>query len=301
MQEKAEILTPIMDRRSFLKVSLAGLTTAIGAGAFPHHLFAAAKAKNATDTIKLGASGVTVSRLALGTGTGGWGGKSNQTRKFGVGGMADYFKLAYDNGVTFWDSADQYGSHPHLREALKSVPRDKVTILTKTHATTEKEMRADLDRFRKELGVDHIDILLLHCMTDADWPERKKAAMNVISEAREKGIVRAHGVSCHSLEALQTAARTDWVQVDLARINPAGAQMDSDPATVLRVLREMKAKGKGIIGMKILGAGALRGRADECFQWAMAQNCVDCFTLGMESVEEFKGTLRQIPAASVRA
>ncbi len=94
--------------------------------------------------------------------------------------------------------------------------------MTKTSASTEKEMRAELDRYRREMGTDYIDILLLHCMLDADWPERKKGAMAVISEAREKGIVRTHGTSCHTLEALKTAARTPWVQVDLARINPAG-------------------------------------------------------------------------------
>jgi predicted aldo/keto reductase-like oxidoreductase len=88
-------------------------------------------------------------------------------------------------------------------------------------------MRADLDRFRREIGTDYIDILLLHCMLDGDWPDRKKGAMAVISEAREKGIVRTHGTSCHTLEALKTSARTPWVQVDLARIrheNPGRRQ-----------------------------------------------------------------------------
>ncbi len=110
--------------------------------------------------------------------------------------------------------------------------------------------------------------------------------MDVLSEAREQGIIRAHGVSCHSFGALKTAAASDWVQVDLARVNPAGAYMDNNPAAVTDVLREMKAKGKAIIGMKVLGAGQLAGKADECFQWALAQDCVDCFTLGMKSPAE---------------
>ncbi len=142
--------------------------------------------------------------------------------------------------------------------------------------------------------------MLLHCLTDADWPSRRKGAMAVLSEAREKGIVRAHGVSCHSFGALKTAAATDWVQVDLARVNPAGVFMDANPAAVAGVLREMKAKGKGVIGMKMLGAGQLAGKADECFQWALAQECVDCFTLGMKNPDEFQRTIKQIPAASTR-
>jgi aryl-alcohol dehydrogenase-like predicted oxidoreductase len=243
---------------------------------------------------------VELSRLAMGTGTNGAGGSSNQTRKLGLGGVADLFRAGYDQGVTFWDSADQYGTHPHLKEALKKVPREKVTILTKTHASTGKEMRADLDRFRRELGTDHLDIVLLHCMMDKDWPDRKKGAMEVLSEAREKGIIRTHGVSCHTLDALKTAAATPWVQVDLARINPAGVAMDSDPNTVIAVLKQMKAAGKGVIGMKILGAGKLRGKADECLQFALAQDCVDCFTIGSESIAELTDLTKKIPAASVR-
>lgn len=289
-----------MNRRSFVRGTTAA-TAAFALNNFPHHLYAGTK-KTAADRIKLGPMKVEMSRLALGTGTNGVGGSSNQTKKMGVQGMADLFKAAYDQGITFWDSADQYGSHPHLRAALKGVPREKVVILTKTHASTEAEMKADLDRFRKELNTDYLDILLLHCMMDGRWPDKKKGAMNVISEAREKGIVKTHGVSCHTLEALKTAAATDWVQVDLARINPAGIAMDSkDPKVVISVLKEMKAKGKGIIGMKILGAGQLRNKADECLQFALAQDCVDTFTIGAESRAEMDDLAKKIAAASTRA
>jgi len=162
-----------MKRREFLQTA--------SLSAFPYHLYAGSTKKQASDRVKLGPMKVELSRLAMGTGTNGAGGSSNQTRKLGLGGVADLFRAGYDHGVTFWDSADQYGTHPHLKEALKKVAREKVTILTKTHASTEKEMRADLDRFRRELGTDHLDIVLLHCMMDKDWPDRKKGAMAVLS------------------------------------------------------------------------------------------------------------------------
>ncbi len=287
-----------MNRRDFVRTGAAA-GAGISLSAFPHHLFAGTK-KEASDRVKLGPMKVELSRLAMGTGTNGSGGSSNQTKKLGVHGVADMFRAGADMGITFWDSADQYGSHPHLREALKSTKREKVTILSKTHASTAAEMRADLDRFRKELNTDYIDILLLHCMIDGNWPEKKKGAMEVISEAREKGIVKTHGTSCHTLEALKTAAATDWVQVDLARINPAGIAMDAKPEVVIPVLKEMKAKGKGIIGMKIFGAGRLRDRTDECLQFALSLDCVDCFTIGAESRAELQDLHRKIPAASVR-
>jgi aryl-alcohol dehydrogenase-like predicted oxidoreductase len=244
--------------------------------------------------------GIEVSRLAQGSGTNGSGGSSNQTRKLGVQGLADLWKAAYDNGVTIFDTADQYGTHPHLKLALRGLPRDKVTVLTKTSASTEKDMRADLDRFRREIGTDYLDIVLLHKMTDDDWPEQNKGAMAVLAEGREKGIVRTHGTSCHTFGALKAAAATPWVQVDLARINPAKVAMDADVSAVLAVLRQMKQAGKGVIGMKILGAGRLRDRVDESLQFALSLDCVDCFTIGAESRTEMEDLVRKIPAASVR-
>jgi aryl-alcohol dehydrogenase-like predicted oxidoreductase len=284
-----------MKRRDFIRSSAA----VAAFHNFPHHLYAGTK-KQASDRIKLGPMKVELSRLALGSGTNGSGGSSNQTKKLGVAGLADHYKAGFDEGITFWDTADQYGSHPHIREALKKVPREKVTILTKTHASTEAEMRADLDRFRKELNTDYFDIVLLHCMIDGNWNEKKKGAMAVLSEAREKGMVKTHGTSCHTLEALKTAAASDWVQVDLARFNPAGIAMDAKPEIVRPVLQEMKAKGKGVIGMKIFGAGRLRDKTDESLQFALAQDFIDCFTIGAESRAEMQDLVKKIPAASVR-
>jgi aryl-alcohol dehydrogenase-like predicted oxidoreductase len=257
------------------------------------------KRKHASDLVSLGRTGIKASRLAMGTGTNGYGHRSNQTERLGVRGLSDLLHAAHDQGVNFWDSADQYGTHPHMREALKSIPREKVVILTKTHATSADEMRDDLDRFRNEIGTDYLDIVLLHMMTDSDWPAEKQGAMEVLSRAREDGIVRAHGVSCHTLRALEAAANSNWVQVDLARINPAGAVMDADVPTVEGVLRRMHKDGKGIIGMKIFGAGRLRDRVDECLQYVLGLDFVDAFTIGQESQHQMEDLVKRIPLASV--
>lgn len=288
-----------MKRRNFICKSAVAAGT-VSLANFPHHLLTAATARRASDRIQLGPRKVELSRLAMGTGTNGVGGSSNQTKKNGVTGLANLLRAGYDNGVTFFDSADQYGSHPHVREAVKGLPREKVTLLSKTHASTYAEMKADLDRFRRELGTDYIDILLLHCMLDGNWNERKRGAMDAISEAQDKGVVRTKGVSCHTIEALRTSAKEPWVEVQLARINPAQIAMDAPPPVVISVLREMKAAGKGVIGMKILGAGRLRDKADECLQFALSLDCVDVFTIGSESRGEMEDLVRKIPAASMR-
>ena len=290
-----------MKRRDFVRYGSMVAGSAILGGRFPYHLYASEKAKSAQDRVTLGKTGLKVPRLAQGTGTSGTNKSSNQTRQLGERGLADLLKAGVDNGLGFWDLADQYGSHPHAKLALTSVAREKVTILTKTHATTEAEMRADLDRFRKEIGTDYLDIVLLHFMTDPEWPTKKAGAMAVLEEAKQKGIVKAHGVSCHTLGALKAAANSPWVDVDLARLNPAGVAMDADPATVIEVLRKMKQAGKGVIGMKILGAGQLRTRVDEALQYALAQDVLDCFTIGAQTQDELRDLLTRIPKASVRA
>lgn len=251
---------------------------------------------SAADTVTLGNTGIKTSRLAMGTGTVGSGHHSHQTA-LGVQGLSALLLNGYDNGLRFFDAADSYGSHPHVAEALKHVPRDKVTVLTKSWARDAAGMRADLDRLRRELATDYIDVFLMHCLTEADWTSRYRGAMDVLSEAKQKGIIRTHGCSCHSIEALRAAAKSPWVELDLARINAVGAYMDADPATVVSVLREMKSAGKAVVGMKILGQGTLRDRQDEGIKYALSLGLLDAFTIGAESKQEQEDLIRRISAA----
>ena len=126
----------------------------------------------------------------------------------------------------------------------------------------------------------------MHCLTEGDWTTQYRGAMDVLSEAKQKGIIRAHGCSCHSIEALRAAAKSPWVDVDLARINPIGSHMDDDPATVVSVLQEMKSSGKAVVGMKILGQGDLANRQNEALNYALGLNLLDAFTIGAESKAE---------------
>jgi len=250
----------------------------------------------ATDTVTLGQTGIKTSRLAMGTGTVGSGHHSNQTA-LGIDGLSRLLQNGYDNGLRFFDAADSYGSHPHVAEALKHVDRSKVTLLTKSWARSASEMNADLERFRRELGTDHLDIVLMHCVTEGDWTTRYRGAMDALSEAKQKGIIRAHGCSCHTIEALRAAAKSPWVEVDLARVNPIGSHMDAEPDVVVSVLREMRVAGKGVVGMKILGQGDLRNRQNEALTYALGLGVLDAFTIGAESVNEQNDLMKRIAAA----
>ena len=287
-----------MQRRDFLRKGAAS----VGAAVLPARLTLAettplTRKYKAEDEVVLGKTGIRTSRLAMGTGTIGGGKHSNQTRL----GTDPFVKLLangyHDNGLRFYDSADSYGSHPYVAAALKTMPRDKVTVLTKSDSRDPKDLGEDLDRFRKELGVDYIDIVLIHCVTEDDWTTRYRGAMDVLSEAKEKGTIRAHGVSCHSIEALRAAAKSPWVDVDLVRLNPVGAHMDAHPDEVVSVIKEMRSQGKGIVGMKILGQGAMRDKPSQALQFALGTGVLDAFTIGAESQLEQNDLVSRIAAA----
>jgi aryl-alcohol dehydrogenase-like predicted oxidoreductase len=247
------------------------------------------------DTVKLGDTGIDVSRLCFGTGTNGWNGRSNQT-DLGLQELADLLLYGHERGVTFWDSADQYGSHPHVARALSEVPRDAVVIATKTCAKTTEEAERDIDRYLRELGTDHLDIVLMHCMTDADWPRARSGVMEVLSRKKEQGVIRAHGVSCHDFGALERAAETPWVEALLARINYSGKNMEGPPEQVIPVLEAMHGSGVGIYGMKVVACGDLVHDAENAIHYVLDLPCIDAITVGMKSREEIDRNLGYVGA-----
>ena len=290
-----------MLRRDFLRRTASGLAATWVASKTATAALADTSSSGkhrAHDEVVLGRTGIRTSRLAMGTGTIGGGGASNQTRM----GTSPFVTLLLDgyheNGLRFFDTADSYGSHPYVAAAIKQLPRDKVTVMTKTDDRDPDGVRQDLDRFRRELGTDYLDIVLIHCTTEGDWTTRYRGVMDVLSEAKQKGVIRAHGVSCHTIQALRAAAAaSDWVDVDLVRLNPVGAHMDADANTVIDVVKQMKKAGTGIVGMKILGQGAMRNRPSEAIRFALGSGVLDAFTIGAENRKEQDDLTQRIAAA----
>jgi len=235
----------------------------------------------------LGNTGLRVPRLSIGTGTYGWGGSSAQTR-LGFGECVRLLLTAYDYGVTWFDSADQYGSHPHIKEALKSLEREQVIITTKTTARTREQVRQDIQRFLKELGTDYLDIVLMHCLVDANWAMTMHPVMEALAEAKERGFVKAVGVSCHSFPALKVAASEPWVDVILARLNYDGVHMDGKPSEVIPVLETAVRNGKGVYGMKVVGQGSLTHDPERAIRFAFETGVVAAVTIGMVSEAEIR-------------
>lgn len=244
----------------------------------------------------LGRSGIRTSVLAVGTGTHGWAGASAQTKK-GDGWLTRTLRGSAKLGVSFWDLADEYGSHAAASAALRGVERSSLVLATKTTATQRAECGADVERFLSELGTDYLDIVLLHAVSGESWRECLAGSMESLREAKDRGKLRAAGVSIHSLAALRGAAEEPWVDVILARLNYAGTNMDAPPREVLPILRDAHAAGKGIYAMKVLGCGDLCADVRRAVGFVAEAGCVDAMTIGPTEdghLAELAGVVEQL-------
>jgi aryl-alcohol dehydrogenase-like predicted oxidoreductase len=285
-----------ISRRHFIQTGLIG-AAAVSAGFTA--IVSNGSATPVIDKVKLGKTGLVVPHLALGTGTHG-GKQSSDMTRMGIQNWLKIARHAHERGMTFYDAADLYGSHQNVKEILKEVPREKATLLSKIWTRPEdwnKDTPAKtIDRFRKETGSDYFDILLLHCMTNGNWKEEKKPYIEALSEARQKGIVKAVGLSCHSIDALRIAAEDPWVDVILARINPEGVIMDATPVEVMAILKKAHDSGKGIIGMKIFGEGRLveESQREKSLRYVIGSKNVDCMTIGITSTGQIDDAVERI-------
>ncbi|MDR1258781.1 MAG: aldo/keto reductase [Tannerellaceae bacterium] len=280
-----------MNRRIFIRTGVAGVAGLSVAASGMANITSLLQYQ-AVGKVQLGNSGLVVPRMAMGTGSVGTGRASNQTRL----GMENFVKLAhraYERGVRFYDMADGYGSHPYVAEAIKNIPRENITLLSKMWTMEPGSAQIEpvsktLDRFRQEVGTDYFDIVLMHCMMRGGWTESRKHYIDGLSKAKQDGIVKAVGVSCHSYDALVEAAESPWIDVIMARINPFQSKMDGTPDAIKAVLGKARANGKGIIGMKIFGEGAnvTEEERERSLQFAFSEGNVHCTTIGTEDISQ---------------
>ncbi len=298
-----------MKRREFLARSIAGMGGLLLGSACTSTAAGKPVTFDPYERVPLGKTKIMVSRVGFGTGMRGGNRQSNQTR-MGKEKFEALLQASYERGVRLFDAADLYGSHPYLASALKKMPRKDYAIVSKiwwrARGIPGKE-RPDADvvveRFLKELNTYYIDLILLHCVVSGKWPEELSKQMDNLAELKKKGLIRAHGVSCHSLAALQTCVKEPWVDSVHARINAYGTKMDGPPQKVAPVLKELHEAGKGVVGMKLIGEGSFRDsdeKRDESVRYALGLGCVDAMVVGFEKVEEiddFAARVRKVPLA----
>ncbi len=278
-----------LTRREFLRGGAAAVGLAGGIGGLG---VARAAKRSATDWVTLGKSGIQVTRLAMGSGGNG----GRMQRELGQPAFTRVVRYAYERGIRFFETADAYRTHTLLAEALRGIPRDSYRLMTKMRwqNATAKDVPGTIDRFRKELNSEYFDILLLHCVTEAGWPQTLEPLRDAFSEAKHKKIILAHGASCHGLKPLADFPGTHWLDVSLNRINHNGVKMDGptgaweetgDVPKVVAQLKKIHAQGAGVIGMKLIGNGSFTKPEDRdaSIRFVMSLDCVDAVTIGMLS------------------
>ncbi len=290
-----------LSRRNFIKGTVAA---GILAGTAGVPLPAAAAKRSATDWVTLGNSGIKVTRLAFGTGT--FGGKIQ--RELGQEQFTSLVRHAYERGIRFFESAAAYtGMHAMLANALKGLPRDSYKLMTKYRLREAEDPQPTIDRLRKELNTDYLDILLLHCVRTPNWAEQFKRLRDGFSEAKQKKIVLAHGASCHGLLPLRAfPENTNWLDVALLRVNHQGTRMDTlrqidtndlgDVNEVVGHIKTIRAKGTGVLGMKIMGEGQFitPEQRDASVKFVMNLGTVDAVTIGYKSTAEIDEAIERI-------
>lgn len=259
----------------------------------------------AFQTVTLGRTGIKTTLLGMGTGFNGGNRSSAITR---AGNAEAMIRYAFDRGIRFFDCADTYGTHTYAMKALKGIPRDKYTLSSKiwmSRGGIPEPERPDadvvVDRFRKELNTDYLDVVQIHCMTSGKWTEEQKRQMEILENLKSKHIIRAHGVSVHSLQALEAAASSSWVDVVHVRINPFGASMDSNnPDDVIPLIQKLHESGKGIIGMKLIGNGSFSSdtdKIDQSVKYVLELGTVDMVIVGFEKPEQIDNYVMRIDNA----
>jgi len=294
-----------LTRRQFI-----GRTAALASLTWLRPALTAAAKRTAVDQVTLGKTGIKLSRLGFGTGSN----SGNVQRALGQETFTKLIHYAYDQGITYIDAALSYRTHEWIGAAVKGLPREKLYLQTKIGGVPEKPLEV-IDKIRQTYNTDYVDTLLVHCTVRKNWDEERKRMMEAVSEAQSRKWVRARGVSCHSLPALSLAAKLDWVEVNLVRVNPQGAHIDtpsedwsakSDAShlpPVLVELKTMKDKGHGVIGMKMIGDGDFKQAEDreKAIRYAMSLKELDAVVIGFKSTAEIDEAIQRMNRALAEA
>lgn len=253
------------------------------------------KVSAGTDVVTLGKSGIKTTVLGIGTGTVG----GSEQRNMGQESFSRLVQEAYDRGLRYIDTADAYRTHQMVAEAIKPLPRGELFIQTKTRAKQPEAAKADIERFRKELGIETLDTVLMHCMTRKGWVADMRPVIDVLLDAKRKGHARAIGVSCHGFDPLVDSVDCQELDVHLVRINHTGEKMDGAAEDVAANIRKIYQQGRGVIGMKIYGEGAFKSRDDRLasLKYVLGLGTVHCFTIGFSSAQQIDETLELIKEA----
>ena len=225
-----------------------------------------------------GKTGIEISRLCFGAGR-----LRDTCDTYEAGGKL--MLRAFDEGITFWDTAEGYGTQPHLGEAARQILRHEVVIQTKNGAKDYDGASASITRSLQELKTDYIDVLLLHGISTPEDLASREGALDAFREAKEVGKVRAIGCSTHVYTGAVMDAVIDHpeIEVILATANKEGRMLEGGPLDRhLEYLQRAYQLGKGISIMKVIAAGDIPvADMPEWIEWGFNLETAHAINLGI--------------------
>ena len=233
------------------------------------------------DLVRLGKEGPLVSRMCFG-------GliigplQSNLSPRRG----GEIIAYAMQKGINFVDTAELYGTYPHIREAIR-LSGQKPIISAKCYAYDRQGAEQSIEKARKEMDIDYIDIFMMHEQESRLTLRGHREALEYYIEAKQKGIIKYVGVSTHHIEVVEAAAEMPEIDIIHPIVNKNGLGIvDGSIEQMLAAISIAKSAGKGIFAMKPLGGGNLVSSYDECMKFILNQPNVDSIAVGMQCEEE---------------
>lgn len=233
------------------------------------------------DYIELGRTGIKVSRLCFGGLTIG-----PLQANLSIEQGAEIIVYAARAGINFIDTAELYGTYGHIRKAMEMLGR-RLVISTKSYAYSTEGARDSLEKARRELDTDVIDIFMLHEQESRMTLRGHRDALEYYLNAKAKGIIKAVGVSTHNIEVVDACADMPEIDVIHPLVNIKGLGIgDGTVDEMLSAIRKAYDNGKGIYAMKPLGGGNLINSYDESIKFVLDIPYIHSVALGMQSIEE---------------
>lgn len=232
---------------------------------------------------ELGHTGLQVSRLCFGGLVIGPLQKNLSTEE-----GAEVIAEALQLGVNFIDTADLYDTYRHIRRAME-ITGIKPVISSKSYAYDREGAKRTVDKALTELGLDSIDLFLMHEQESEHTIRGHWEALQYYLELKQQGVIRAVGLSTHHIAAVRASLKVPEIEVIHSITNKAGLGLcDGTMEEMLLALEQAYGQGKAIYGMKPFGGGNLLHSFRECLEFVTSIPTLHSIALGMQSVEEVR-------------
>lgn len=239
---------------------------------------------------KLGCTEILVSEICFGSLT-----FSPLQKNLSIDEASSLLEYAYINGINFIDTAELYNNYHQIKNFLSKINRSKYVIATKSYAYSVDTAKNSLSKALRELKTDYIDIFLLHEQESENTIKGHYEAIEYFIKAKEKGLIRAFGISTHRIEGVISSLKYDEIEIIHPIVNKKGIGIqDGTIIEMLNAIKKANDVGKGIYAMKPLGGGHLIRDVEDSINFVKNIDYIHSISIGMQSKLEIDANISLI-------